>query len=153
MKPRIITGNGMPRIKPNKKPPEIDQGGFFTKLCYWVSRDFSYNVQKAILLSTRRPNPLIQHLPGLRFYRKIQGEIQFETDIPAHIIDTVAGVGIRRRIEEIFQPAEMIVISDVEKVVAVQVKVEDGFSLLIGKAPSYPRIEKAIAGRRRLGIV
>ena len=68
-------------------------------------------------------------------------------------MDPVVGIGIRRRIQEILQPAEMIEISDIEQVVAIYVEIEDRFPLLIGETSPYPSIEQVITRRNRFSII
>jgi len=48
-------------------------------------------------------------------YAEIKRKIQFQRNIPAHIVDAMSRIGVRSGVQEIFQPAEMIEITLVKK--------------------------------------
>ena len=87
------------------------------------------------------------------FKTKIQRKIEFEADIPAHIVEAVGRIGIVRREIEVFQPAEVIEIRDIEKIVGHQVNVHDRLSFSIGETAADPGIEKGVTCRGRFGTI
>ena len=87
------------------------------------------------------------------FKTKIQRKIEFEADIPAHIVEAVGRIGIVRREIEVFQPAEVIEIRDIEKIVGHQVNVHDRLSFSIGEGAADPGIEKGVSCRGCFGTI
>ena len=60
-------------------------------------------------------------------------EVNFYTDVSAHIVNPVMRYGTRGIGFKILQPAQVILISNIENVVGENIEIEDEFIFLVGK--------------------
>ena len=87
------------------------------------------------------PTPDFLSFPLWLSVGKRQGHVNFDAQVSAHVVNARVAPWIIRIGFKIFQPAQVILVGGIEKIIAKQVNIQDGIPLFVGDAGSHPRIE------------